>query len=365
MTNLSNFKPEWLSPPGCTVADILEERELSIDWLASILKSSDEFTSELLAGKHRITDDIAEILSEFIGSTPHFWKSRDEFYIECLKDRARIMDSMDSCIPHRKMSEYGWIDAALDKDARIESLLRFFDSPNVVRWDKDYGASSSTYTFRTSKSFDSDPIAIASWLRRAEIEAELLPAQNWAPALFKSSLQEIRALTRQKDPIVFIPALKSICARSGVACVVIPPLPGCRASGASKLLKTGKALIAMSARHLSDDHFWFTFFHEAAHLLLHNGCSEFVDHDNQARSEDSMEKEANSFAQDILIPERHLEEMIRLPHTYNHVIKFAAKIGTSHGIVVGQMQYLKIVRPNWLNQAKRRYRWQGTELVRA
>ena len=36
-------------------------------------------------------------------------------------------------------------------------------------------------------------------------------------------------------------------------------------------------MIQLSARHKSDDHLWFSFFHEAAHVLLHSKKSVFVD----------------------------------------------------------------------------------------
>jgi hypothetical protein len=35
-------------------------------------------------------------------------------------------------------------------------------------------------------------------------------------------------------------------------------------------ISPNKAMVILSFRYLSDDHFWFTFFHEIAHLLLHN-----------------------------------------------------------------------------------------------
>ena len=36
-------------------------------------------------------------------------------------------------------------------------------------------------------------------------------------------------------------------------------------------------MIILSFRYLSDDHFWFTFFHEIGHLLLHKEDLTFID----------------------------------------------------------------------------------------
>ncbi|MFX9089566.1 ImmA/IrrE family metallo-endopeptidase, partial [Acinetobacter baumannii] len=45
------------------------------------------------------------------------------------------------------------------------------------------------------------------------------------------------------------------------------------------MLTPEKAMVLLSFRHLSDDHFWFTLFHEFAHLLLHNNQT-FIDTDD-------------------------------------------------------------------------------------
>src|SRR5262245_53695423 len=123
--------------------------------------------------------------------------------------------------------------------------------------------------FRTSPSFDSQPSAVAAWLRQGEIETEAFDCNHWDPIRFRESLADIRSLTRQKEPRRFIPALQRCCAESGVAVAIVRAPKGCRASGATRFLTRHKALLMLSFRYLTDDQFWFTFFHEAGHLLLH------------------------------------------------------------------------------------------------
>ncbi len=67
------------------------------------------------------------------------------------------------------------------------------------------------------------------------------------------------------------------CAAVGVAVVLVPELPGTRVSGATRWLTPGKALIQLSLRYKSDDQLWFTFFHEAAHVLLHGKRDLFIE----------------------------------------------------------------------------------------
>jgi Zn-dependent peptidase ImmA (M78 family) len=132
---------------------------------------------------------------------------------------------------------------------------------------------------------------------------------------------------------------------------------GCRASGAVRFLTPTRALIQLSFRYLSDDHFWFTFFHEAGHILLHEKGRLFVE--GVATNTPREESEANQFAVDTLIPQELRKEFSNLrAHTFE-VIRFASKAGISPGIVVGQLQHLQIIPPNRLNRLKRRFSWEN------
>lgn len=130
---------------------------------------------------------------------------------------------------------------------------------------------------------------------------------------------------------------------------------GCRASGATRFISRDKAMIILSFRHLSDDHFWFSFFHEAGHLILHGHGSTFVDGDAAETTE--KEREANLFAAGTLIPLSERGRLDRLRANVNEIVRLAVSIGISPGIVVGQMQHEGLLGPNQLNGLKRRYTW--------
>jgi Zn-dependent peptidase ImmA (M78 family) len=63
--------------------------------------------------------------------------------------------------------------------------------------------------------------------------------------------------------------MQELCAGAGVAVVFVPALPKTGVSGATRWINSNKALIQLSLRYRTDDHLWFTFFHEAGHILLH------------------------------------------------------------------------------------------------
>jgi Zn-dependent peptidase ImmA (M78 family) len=165
----------------------------------------------------------------------------------------------------------------------------------------------------------------------------------------------MRDLTREKDPRVFLPKLIAQCAACGVAVVVLRPPTGCKASGATRFLSSARPFLIFSFRHVSDDHFWFTFFHEGGHLVLHSDKIIFLEGDDKLSNQE--ESEANEFSATLLVPPEYRDEMFALPVDGRAVIRFARKLGVSSGIIVGQLQHHGKLRRNQLNNLKRSYEW--------
>ncbi len=146
------------------------------------------------------------------------------------------------------------------------------------------------------------------------------------------------------------------CAESGVAVVILRAPTGCKASGATRFHSPDKALLLLSFRYLSDDHFWFTFFHEAGHLLLHGEKGFFLEGVDTLSTD--KEEEANDFAVHTLVPPAFQKALLNLRNNARTVIRFAMQVGISPGIVVGQLQHLGHIRRDQLNRLKRRYIWE-------
>jgi HTH-type transcriptional regulator/antitoxin HigA len=354
------FSPDWVCAPGETIATILGEKGLSAEDLARTIKSTPRDIQLLLEGSAALTNDLAQRLADALGASAGFWSRREIRYRQDLdrlnQEAARAArENWLEEIPVKDMIGMGWIKPIADPAALAAAVLKFFGVPNLDSWRSTYQEAIHPVAFRTSPTFESQPGAIAAWLRQGEHEAAAISCDKWDPDRFREQLQVIRGLTREKDPQVFLPELKRLCARCGVAVVAIRAPQKCRASGACRFLSPGRPLLMLSFRYLSDDHLWFTFFHEAAHLLLHSDRCFFLEGDGRLTT--AEEEEANAFAANILIPPEHQQEMLRLPAQRVPLIRFARKVGIAPGIVVGQLQHLKRIRRNYLNSLKRRYQW--------
>ena len=355
MISTLSFRPDWASAPGETIADILAERKISIPDFAQQLGQTTDSVNELLEGRATITLATARSLRRVIGASVEFWMSRDLQYRDDVAKLDEVNQEWLAQLPIGDMIRFGWLGPVPHPSDELEECLRFFGVTSVREWNATYSEIQQRIAFRTSPSYDSRPGSVAAWLRQGEIQGHTPGCEPWNASGFRDSLPRIRALTRIKKPADFLPRLREHCAKNGVAVSVVRAPSGCRASGATRFLPSGHALLLLSVRYLADDHFWFTFFHEAGHLLLHERDELFLEGTDAPSN--SKEDEANMFAANTLVPREFQHALLALPPNSRAVVRFARQIGVSAGIVVGQMQHHGRLPHSHLNGLKRRYRW--------
>lgn len=81
----SEFEPNWASPPGDTIRDILTHHGKTAEWLCEALGMSLARTIWLLRGWVRITPEMADKLADVVGVSPGFWLRRDEQYRKAVR----------------------------------------------------------------------------------------------------------------------------------------------------------------------------------------------------------------------------------------------------------------------------------------
>jgi hypothetical protein len=212
--------------------------------------------------------------------------------------------------------------------------------------------------YRATSKLIKTPAAVSTWLRQGERIADGIRCNAFDKEKFTTTLQSIRTLTRETAPSQFMPLLTQLCAQAGVALVIAPAPAGCPVSGATKWLSPDKALIILSVRGKTDDKLWFTFFHEAAHLLKHGKSLTFLDILGEAGLNPIEEAEADSFARDFLLPARDYRAFVNTSNFNNQTVtQFAQAQGVSVGIVVGRLQFEGLLPFTHLNGLKATYEW--------
>lgn len=359
---MSEFQPLWYSPPGNTIKQFLKESDRSLKSFCESLGISLKDASHLLVGEMKIDDAFAKLLSVNLGASKDFWLRRESRYREVLA-AARIREEYESgeakkwmsTLPLADMVKKRWIEPNLRPLEKFKRCLDYFDVQSVEAWFDQYSSLQHQVAFRTSDSFDSNPHSVIAWLRQGQIQAQNLDSGAWDLAKFENAVVEARKFTREPDPKVFIPEITKIFADCGVCLAIAPAPTGCRASGAVFFDQSEHAVLLLSFRYLSDDHFWFSFFHECGHLIFHSEQGLFLE--GKGTKNCAQEIEADQFAAEILVPSEFRDEMKALSLSNpRQVLKFAKKVGVSPGILIGQLQNGGLGHDKF-NRYKVRYSW--------
>lgn len=359
-----DFAPMWAVPPGRTISDLMHTKGITSSRLANLVDMSERQLVGLLAGQNPLTASVAARLQEAFGTPATFWLRREEQYRKQLAELNEGVDadkeeykSWVKSLPLKEMQSLGWVDKAKDKQEKLRSCLDFFGVPNLDAWYRTYVDIKAAAAFRTTDAYLEHAPATAAWLRQGELQAESIECKEWNPQRFAAQLVKIRGLTQIAEPCEFLPKLRAICAEAGVAVVIVKAPKGCRASGATFFANPNKAVLLLSFRYLTDDQFWFSFFHEAGHLILH-WDSDLLILETSDGPKSPREEEANHFAMDVLIPRELQKRLPAASKTLIGIMRLARDAGVSYGIIIGQMQFHGLVRPDRFNRLKTRYKWE-------
>lgn len=359
MVDIQNeFQPDYAVSPGEVLCVELAVRGMTQQELARRTGITPKHIISILKAKSAITPEAAIKFERALGMPVEYWLNLESHYQEILArvaEEEQLEKDLDwlKHIPIAAMVKLNWIERVKDKRGQLVEVLRFFGIANVGQWDEMWP--NLNVAFRQNQTHEVFPEAVSAWLRRGEIEAASIACEPYSRDKFREVLNQIRELTTE-DPSHFIPAMQELCSMAGVAVVFVPGLPKTGVSGATRWLNKNKAIIQLSLRYKTDDHLWFTFFHEAGHILLHGKKELFLEGGNGLDMQ--KEHEANLFAEHMLIPSQELTKF-SVDRNFNKasIISFAKSIDIAPGVVVGQLQYKKLLKNNFCNDLKQRIKW--------
>ncbi|MFB3887109.1 MAG: HigA family addiction module antitoxin [Thermodesulfobacteriota bacterium] len=359
-TRSTACQPNYAIPPGETLRETLETIGMKQAELAERTGRPKKTINEIIAGKAAITAETALQLERVLGVPASFWNNLERNYRESLarlKEEEKLQKQIEWLrkFPLTILENMDWVPREDNPIKKLKALLSFFAVAGIEEWNRVWGAPQGVY--RKSKAFQSHPEAIATWLRKGEIEAAQISTQPYHSRSFHAALRQIRSLT-DKPPEVFEPKMKEVCAQAGVAVVFVPEIHGTHVYGVTRWLKSTKALIQMSLRGKTDDHLWFTFFHEAGHILLHGKDQIFIETSENGYKElgrKEKEDDADRFSQDFLIPPQEFQSFLdNCDFSLSAIRRFAKEIGIAPGIVVGRLQHDSLISFNRGNALKKR-----------
>ena len=346
---------ELLSPPGDDIKETLEYYKMSQATLAARTGKTTSKIHDIITGKEPITVKTAVQLEKVLGRSAQYWLNRESNYREKLF-RLEQEELLDTCRgwlneqPIKQLKECGYLKAKEIGPAMVEEALQFYAVASPEQWETIYIKQYALASYRKSPAFKDALGSMAAFMRIGEIEMRKLELGNFSKTAFKVVLTKIKELTA-KHPANFKRKLQQLCADAGVAIVYTMCLPKAPVNGATRWIGN-HPLIQLTDRYKTNDQFWFTFFHEAGHVLLHGKKEIFIE-DLEDKHKDKKEIEANDFAAKWLLPQEFVNDLPE-DFTEGDIVKIAKRYKTAPGIVVGRLQHLQLAPYHFGNSLKKK-----------
>lgn len=340
------FAPTVAIPPGETIREMIDARGMNQAQLSARMGRPERLVSNLLSGKVAVTPETACQLEAVLGPSAEFWMNLEYAYQldqARIAERQRIEEDCKLRFPYNEMAKLGWVPAVRDRFEQVRNLRVFF---NVASLQCVQEVQALAWRKAQSKT-DVLPEAVAAWLRRGEVLAEKAAVRTYDADKFENAIATLRTLTMSAD----LTEMRKTCAQCGVVLLFVPPLKKTHVCGVARWISDRRPVIQLTNRGRYEDILWFTLFHECAHILRHPR-KVFLDIEDGSDSDTPQEstaqrreKDADTFAQETLIPAMHYTRFVASGNLSAQAVRdFAIRQEIAPAIVVGRLLREGIVR---------------------
>lgn len=358
--------------PGKKIESLLKANSMTRKELAARTTVTEKHISTLISGERNITASFARKLGYvFDGYDARYWMQLQNDYDSAeleKKERNNITDEEFAVLKHLddviryyvSKDSIRQSDSPADKVMKLRSLLKISDLSLMPK--VSYNAA---YRAQLTSNAMVDPYVLFAWQSICEAETREIPASAALDvSLLKDRLNDIREL--MFDRLAGgLNKLQKIMSECGIRFNVVRNFRGAPVQGFIKNITDEKSglqelILCLTLRGARADTFWFTLFHEIAHVINGDYKAKFVDFDSE---NSEAETKADNFARDFLIPPKEYLSFIREhnPVNWGDIEEFAKKIGVAPFIVLGRLQKDQVldwseytghvVKYKWLNPA--------------
>jgi len=335
-----SYEPDYAVLPGETIQELLEDAGMTQAELAKRMGRPPEQISRLINGHISIEPETAIQLERVLAMPASFWLNLQSQYDEQVarvNEAGRLQHQIAWAhqFPVKAMLKNNWIKPWLSDEHLVTRLLDYFGIASSEKFEEIC----VPVACRQSNIYQSQPSAIAAWIRFGQRAARMENVPDYNSRAFDAILDKIRALTL-RDIREATSQTVLLAREAGVLVLFVPELPNLRLNGAVHWY-SNHPIIQLTIRGKRDDILWFSFFHEAGHVLKHPKNSVFIESDS---NRDALEDEADRFAADKLVSPDDWRGIKNGPITPTGILRLAEKIQVSPSIIAGRLFYEKILQ---------------------
>lgn len=359
---ITGISPDLIIHPGETIAEILEDRDITQAELANLTGVTPAYINQVIKGKRNISTKFAFALEYALGVPKTFWINLQAHY-----DAEKIEYEKEHTITDKEKKSFHEI-ADVVKYLRVHSRIpakeKIMDAILSVRKAlrvsnlsvlSNVAASGS---FRMSTANNINPFVLGAWLRICQLQGEACKIEtSFEKKRIDALVQSAKQIMcnahgdLQKD-------LKNLMAEYGVDFSIIRHFKGAPVQGYISQKKDGTYQMVLTIRGAYADIFWFSFFHELGHIV--NGDvgtnNKYIDY----HSDSQQEIQADEFAANALVKTEDFEKFV-LDGRFDlaSIRCFAAQHNVMPYIIIGRLQKNGYLPYTSYSREKLRYKWKN------
>lgn len=350
-----------MKEPGEVLQEKLNENGMSRKELAIRTGSTEKHICTVINGDRSISAAFARKLG-YVFEDASFWMQiqaeydAEQFRIQeenaITSDEVEVLKSLHDIMNH--FIERGYMHNNCGVASKVIQMRDFLHISNLTMIPQiTYNAA---YRAQLTSNIKVNPYVLFAWQCLCEKEVENIKVNSKIDKTkLRDNILRIKSLMFG-DINEGIKKLQGIFAECGIGFQVVKNFRGAPVQGFIKETSDERLVLCLTIRGKRADRFWFTLFHEIAHVLNGDYKVRFVDFDSvQSKNEEI----ADIYARDILIPPNKYKEFISSKNCtmWEHIESFAKEVGVMPFIVLGRLQsdqYLdwtdyqtKVVRYEW------------------
>ncbi len=292
--------------------------------------------NEIVHGTKIITADTALDLEQALDIPAETWLKMEAAY-RLEEARNRKQDAgidrkrrLYALAPVTELVRRGWIPGSKSLD---ELEKQVFQHLGIASYEE---TPALAINLRSQNEEGISRSALASWEKRVVHLAKQQTLPAYDRERMRVALTKIVACTEHAAHVAHIPFL---LAEAGVHFLIVPHLDRTFLDGAVVEVE-GRPVIALTLRRDRIDSFWFSFFHEAAHVVQKHTSFHFDNLEDTTRKS-KQEEDADRLSRDLLLSQEALQSFTRLTAPYfskARIERFAKEQRRHPGIILGRLQ---------------------------
>lgn len=356
------LSPDLIIHPGETLAEILEDREMSQKELAIRTGVTEKHISTVVKCQKSISVAFAKKLEYALGINAKFWINLQSNYERELLEFEEVNNITGEEVailkPLKDIISYfirkNHMEDNANEAQQVLALRRLLAVSNLTAIPNiTYNAA---YRAQINTNIKVDTYVLYAWQRICELETSAIEVSDELNIdLLRSYIPQIKDLMFE-DVNVVRKKLINIFSECGIAFNIVKNFKGAPVQGFIKKTDNDKLILCLTLRRERADIFWFTLFHEIGHIINGDVQHRLVDF-NRVQSE--AEIKADCFASETLLDAREYKKFV-LNNDFSlpAIESFANSQNVKDYIVIGRLQSDEVIGWDLYNERILQYKWE-------